>query len=148
LAPGATSAAGETANWLTPLQKNLTTMNKSRIIKVILKISFFITALLLFALVVMLLWNAILPGVVGVQSIGFAQALGLLVLCKILFGGFGGGWQNKRNEWKQKMKDKCAAMTPEQQERFKSEWKTRCSGRWDSTPTVQKVAQPGESDPQ
>jgi hypothetical protein len=40
--------------------------------------------------VVMYLWNAILPDLFGLRTITFWQALGLLALCRILFGGFGG----------------------------------------------------------
>lgn len=38
--------------------------------------------------VVMLLWNAIIPTVIGWSVINYWQALGLIVLCRILFGGF------------------------------------------------------------
>lgn len=39
---------------------------------------------------VMWLWNAILPDVLGVRSINYWQAIGILALSRILFGGFGG----------------------------------------------------------
>ena len=39
--------------------------------------------------VVMLLWNWLLPSLFGVPEITFWQALGLLALCRILFGGHG-----------------------------------------------------------
>jgi len=43
------------------------------------------------AWVVMLLWNALLPSLfAGVSPVGYWQALGLLLLSKILFGGFHG----------------------------------------------------------
>ena len=45
-------------------------------------------AILVFGGVVMLLWNNILAQVTSVQPITFVQALGILVLSKILFGGF------------------------------------------------------------
>lgn len=45
----------------------------------------------LFGLAVMLLWNALLPAILGVGAIGYLQALGLLALCRILFGGLGIG---------------------------------------------------------
>lgn len=94
-----------------------------------------IAATLLFTLIVMGLWNAILPAVLGVKSISFIQALGILVLSKILFGGFRGGWGGGRgHEWKQKMKDKWDTMTPEQRDKFKSEWKNRCGHRWGMRP--------------
>ena len=40
--------------------------------------------------VVKLLWNWLLPPLFGWRQVTFWQALGLLVLCRILFGGFGG----------------------------------------------------------
>ncbi len=41
--------------------------------------------------IVMLLWNAIIPAVIGWGSLNFWQAAGLLILCRILFGHFGHG---------------------------------------------------------
>ena len=41
--------------------------------------------------VVMGLWNAIIPELLsGARSLDYPHALGLLVLCRILFGGFRG----------------------------------------------------------
>lgn len=93
----------------------------------------FIAAILLFGGVVMALWNAILPAVLGVKAITFLQTLGILVLSKILFGGFGrrGGWQGgRRHQWRNNMKEKWSKMTSEERERFKAEWSNRCRGRW------------------
>jgi hypothetical protein len=39
--------------------------------------------------IVMLLWNWLVPVIFGLKTIDFWQALGLLVLAKILFGGLG-----------------------------------------------------------
>lgn len=69
-------------------------------------------------LVVMSLWNALLPGIIGVKSIGFWQAVGLLVLCRILFGGLGfrpgmfGGRERRR------MHERWMQMSPEEREQF------------------------------
>jgi len=102
--------------------------------KIFMFVIFFIAAVLLFGAVVMGLWNAILPAVLGVKTITFMQALGILLLSKILFGGFGrrGGWRGeKHNAWKGKMAEKWATMTPEEREKFKAEWKNRCGRpRW------------------
>jgi len=38
---------------------------------------------------VMLLWNLLIPAIFGLTAINFWQALGLFVLARILFGGFG-----------------------------------------------------------
>ncbi|MDR2414118.1 MAG: hypothetical protein LBD64_03945 [Odoribacteraceae bacterium] len=39
------------------------------------------------AAVVMLLWNALLPDIAGCSPVNYWQAAGLLVLCRLLFGG-------------------------------------------------------------
>ena len=70
---------------------------------------------------VMLLWNSILPGLIHVGEISFWQALGLLVLSKILFGGWGhkaGHWGHRRHNWMH--------MSEEDREKFRSEWKQKC----------------------
>jgi len=41
-----------------------------------------------FGWVIMFLWNAILPSVVGVKSLSFWKAIGLLILFSILLGAF------------------------------------------------------------
>ena len=104
---------------------------KRRIKLGVLFIPIFIGGLFLFNWAVMLLWNAVLPAVLGVKAITFWQALGILVLSKILFGGFGGGrrWRGG-SQWKEKMKQRFEGMTPEQREKFKEEWKYRCGARW------------------
>ncbi|MGF6572848.1 hypothetical protein SAMN05443245_4334 [Paraburkholderia fungorum] len=71
---------------------------------------------------VMLLWNWVVPALfVGARTIDFAHALGLLVLSRILFGGFrgGGGWRERRH-WR-----KWNAMTPEERERVQAAWASR-----------------------
>jgi Ca2+/H+ antiporter, TMEM165/GDT1 family len=111
--------------------KNLNTMKRFRIKKVLTILTIGIAAILVFGLVVMGLWNAILPAVIGVQTISFIQALGILLLSKILFGGFGrGGGFRRGHEWKQKMNEKWGAMSPEEREKFQAEWKNRCGMRW------------------
>lgn len=87
-------------------------------------------AVLLFGFIVMSLWNAILPAVLHVSAISFWQAVGLLVLSKILFGGFRGGWGGgAKARWRERMQDKWKNMTPEQREQFKQQLRNRC-GSW------------------
>lgn len=73
----------------------------------------------LLGVVVMTLWNALLPGIVGVTTIGFWQALGLLILCRILFGGLGmrPGMFGMAREHR-RMHERWMNMTPEQREEF------------------------------
>jgi Ca2+/H+ antiporter, TMEM165/GDT1 family len=97
--------------------------------RVALFILFAAIAIFVFGGVVMLLWNNVLAQVTHVSAITFIQALGILVLAKILFGGFRGGWGPRRYYWKQRMRDKWNNMTPEEREKFKQEWQKRC-GSW------------------
>jgi len=81
-----------------------------------------ILALVIFAVVVvttlvMLLWNALLPPIFNVRSIGFFQALGLLILCKILFGSFGGRGGMFGHHGRE-MRERWLAMSPEERETF------------------------------
>ena len=48
----------------------------------------FLAAIAAFGAIVMLLWNGLMPAIFGIAAINFWQALGVLVLSKILFGGF------------------------------------------------------------
>jgi len=86
-------------------------------------------AVIVFGGLVMLLWNNVLAQVTNVSPITFVQALGILVLSKILFGGLRGGWGPRRYYWKQRMMQKWNNMTPEEREKFKQEWQRRC-GSW------------------
>jgi hypothetical protein len=75
-------------------------------------------ALVLFGYVVMALWNAVLPAVTGLHAITFVQALGLLVLSRILFGGLR-GWGRRGGHWRARMQARWQQMTPEERERFR-----------------------------
>jgi Ca2+/H+ antiporter, TMEM165/GDT1 family len=107
-------------------------MKKFWIKKGVMILFFGIAAIALFGLLVMALWNAVLPAVLGVKAISFLQALGILLLSKLLFGGFGRGWKSSkhRNGRWMDMKEKFAGMTPEEKEKFKAEWRNRCGSRW------------------
>ena len=90
-------------------------------------------ALLLFGAIVMYLWNAILPEVTSVHPITFWQAIGLLVLSRILFGGFGGGrWRGGRRHMHRggpHFREKWMRMNDEERARFRAEWRERCGRR-------------------
>jgi Ca2+/H+ antiporter, TMEM165/GDT1 family len=103
-------------------------MKQSKIRRVIGFILIGIIGVSVFAGVVMLLWNALLPTLFHLPAVTFWQALGLLVLAKLLFGGFRGGWGG-RHRWNHQMRDKWMKMTPEEREKFKQEWSSRCGPR-------------------
>lgn len=67
---------------------------------------------------VMWLWNAVIPGVTGFHAITYLQALALLVLSRILFGGLRGrarrGWH-----WRASMQQRWQQMTPEERQRYR-----------------------------
>ena len=69
--------------------------------------------------VVMLLWNWLAPTLFGLQQITFWQALGLLVLCRILFGGFGLGGGSPRSNSRRRLRERWEQMTPEERERLR-----------------------------
>jgi len=98
-------------------------------------------AILAFGGAVMLLWNNVLTPVLKVSTITFWQALGILVLAKILFGSFGSGGGSGRYYAKQKMM--WNNMTPEQREKFREEWKNRRWGKRSSN-SSSEVIPPGD----
>lgn len=75
--------------------------------------------------VVKLLWNWLLPTLFGWPSITFWQALGLLALCRILVGGFGGGG-GSRDGMRRRMAGRWSHMTPEERERLAERLHERC----------------------
>jgi hypothetical protein len=75
-----------------------------------------LAAAAILAFFVMVLWNAVATGAfTGARPIDYVHALGLLVLCRILVGGFRGapGW-HRRRQW-----EKWQAMTPEERQAFR-----------------------------
>jgi hypothetical protein len=74
---------------------------------------------------VMILWNSIAPGVFGAHTIGFWQALGILVLSKLLFGGFRGR-PGCGGHWRRRMSARWEQMTPEEREKFRQGMAARC----------------------
>lgn len=96
-------------------------------------IGFITVAVIGVGLLVMLLWNSLMPIIFGLPAITFVQAIGLLILSRILFGGFPprGRHHHPRHHWKHRMKEKWANMTPEERAAFKQKmrhWRTR--GCW------------------
>lgn len=87
-----------------------------------------------FGYIVMLLWNWLMPSIFSMGQINFWQAVGLLFLCKILFGGTGiaqhchgkhghCGCNNDKN----KLREKWENMTPEERKKVMEEIKNKCS---------------------
>jgi hypothetical protein len=97
--------------------------------KLILLAPLAILALLLFIAlggeIVQHLWNWLLPPLFGWHLITFWQALGMLALCRILFGGFGFHDSHKSNFRRHKA-DRWESLTPEERERFRQGMRGGC----------------------
>lgn len=91
-------------------------------LKFVLFAAIFVTV---FSFVIMQLWNWLMPALFGWHVIRFWQALGLLVLCKILFGGFHGG-PGRHMYWRRRMIERWEQMTPEEREKFRHGMRGRC----------------------
>ena len=76
-------------------------------------------------LVVMGLWNAVLTTVFGWPALGFWQALGLLLLCRILIGGMGFPGMRRPHRARPPF-ERWRSMTPEDRERFRHGMRGRC----------------------
>jgi len=78
--------------------------------------------------IVMRLWNWLVPMLFGLRQITFWQAIGILALCRILFGshGFRGARPNVRRRIQERIEERYATMTPEERERFRQSWRGRC----------------------
>jgi hypothetical protein len=75
--------------------------------------------------VVMSLWNWLMPALFALHRINFWQALGLLLLSKILLGGFRGR-RGRHIHWRGRMMERWAQMTPEEREKFQQGMRGRC----------------------
>ncbi len=77
--------------------------------------------------IVRLLWNWLLPPLFGWPQITFWQGLGLLALCRILFGGCGlGGRGMTRSNVRRRIAERMEHMTLEERERFRQGMLGRC----------------------
>jgi hypothetical protein len=92
----------------------------------------YLAILLTLSGVLSFLWNALIPGALHLPSINYWQALGLLILCRVLFGGlyffpWRSGWQGDNRQ--HLLKDKIANMTEDERGAFKQEWRKRSKSR-------------------
>src|ERR1700756_2873221 len=103
-------------------------MRRYRLLKA-LKIALFAAlAVAAISFLLMSLWNILMPSIFAVRAISFGQALGLLVLSKILFGGFR-PHTGLGPRWRRRMMERWEHMTPEEREKFKRGMRGRCGFR-------------------
>jgi hypothetical protein len=94
-----------------------------------------IVAVAVFGAVVEHLWNWLIPAIIGWHAITFWQAVGILLLSKILFGGFRG---RGGMHWRHRMGERWEKMSPEEREKFTRAMRGRCGHR-DFQPEEQKA---------
>ena len=107
---------------------------RNRLMRMIVLAPLILVLLLLFVAlggaIVRLLWNWLLPTLFDWPEISFWQALGILALCRILFGGWG-GYGSGRSGIRRRLEERCCErMSPEERERFRQ----RLRERWEFDP--------------
>ena len=98
-----------------------------------------IAVLALLGFAVMLLWNALLPELFRAPPLQYWQALGLLILSRVLFGGLRGrGWHG---HWRQRMcRERWENMTPEERAQLREHFQRRCGHR--GAPAAEQAPSP------
>ena len=86
---------------------------------IIKRIALMLAMILGFSIIIMVLWNLLVPAIFRLAFINFWQALGLFVLARLLFGGIGGrfmgmGMHSHHNA----IREKWMKMTPEERKEF------------------------------
>lgn len=84
-----------------------------------------LAAMALLVFLVMSLWNWLAPEVFGWHQVTYWQALGLLALSKILFGGLRHG-SGRGGRWRRRIRERWNSMTPEEREKFRHGMAARC----------------------
>ncbi|MBZ5667695.1 MAG: hypothetical protein LAO30_24245 [Acidobacteriia bacterium] len=100
-------------------------MKRNRMLRVLKFVPFAILLIAVLGFVVMGLWNWLTPTLFGWHPISFWQALGILLLSKILFGGFR-GHAGRHMHWRARMMERWGHMTPEEREKFRHAMRGRC----------------------
>jgi hypothetical protein len=80
--------------------------------------------LALIGFVVMSLWNGLTPALFGWKVITYWQAVGLLILARMLFGGFRGA-AGRCGQWRHRVMERVDQMTPEERDKFRQALESR-----------------------
>ena len=110
----------------------------NRVVKFVACVALGVLAIFVFGWVTMSLWNWLVPVLFAGPVITFWQALGLFLLSKILFSGFGGGkrgWHRPHPaeaHWKNKLYAKFSSMSPDERAALQQPMKAK-GCRWEET---------------
>ncbi|MFP3090011.1 hypothetical protein LQZ21_06745 [Treponema sp. TIM-1] len=92
-----------------------------RIFEYLLGAVIFLAMIALFSLAAMFLWNKLLPGIFGLPVINYWQTAGLLILARIIFGGYRGIGKNRTHGLsghKNPIRDRWDSMSEEARKAF------------------------------
>ena len=94
-------------------------MRRSWVVRLSGILLFVIIAIAGFGQAVHQLWNLLMPDIFGLKPLSFWQAVGLMALCWILFGGLRGA--RPRGMWgsRHRMGERWARMSPEERDEFR-----------------------------
>jgi len=95
-------------------------METRRVRRIVRFVAFLPVFLIIFAglvWAVSALWNWLMPSIFGLHAISYWQALGLMALSWILFGGLRGCGAG-RGSWRYDMRRRWGRMTPAEREEF------------------------------
>lgn len=95
--------------------------------RIMMWILFGVLMVALFGVLTKFLWNWLVPALFGGPVINFWQALGLLLLSKILFSGFNKHHNHGSHKpyWKKRLQEKFSTMSPEEREAFKKKMREK-----------------------
>ena len=99
-------------------------MRRHRVLRVLKVLVIVLVAVTAFSFGVMWLWNQLMPAIFGLHAITFWQALGILVLSRILVGGF--SRPRVVHKWEQ--------LTPDEREKFRAAMQKRNCGEPGTAP--------------
>ena len=114
-------------------------MRTNRFLRMLKFLPLAILFVAVFSFFVMRLWNWLMPAVFGLHMITYWQAVGILILSKILFGGFRGGRSGPDWRWRRRMMERWEHMTPEERAKFRESMRGRC-GPFSAAPAADPKA--------
>jgi len=105
-----------------------------------------LVAVAAFSAVTMILWNELMPLIFHLPTISFWQALGLLILGRLFFGGGRPyGWWG-RNRWRHGLQERLSKMSPEEREEFYKKMRYRCRSWYSESPAEKEGAERDKSE--
>jgi len=93
---------------------------------------FIFLAALAFGGILMLAWNWLMPELFGLPELSLMQAIIILMISRLLFGGWFRGGGHYMGHWRSRIRHKMSNMTPEERDKFRQKYAGRCGprGRW------------------